>query len=375
MSYNVPLLRPYFDDDELQEVKSVLESGWVAQGPKSVEFQEASSKYLHVKHTIPVSNCTAALHLAQLAHGIGPGDEVLVGDYTYPATGHSVLYTGARPVFIDIDPDTFNMDPALIEENITERTKAIIPVHTFGQPVDMDDILKIARDNDLAVIEDAACAFGAEYHAQKAGTMGDVGCFSLHARKGITTGEGGLIATNDDDLANRMRKLAVFGITQAWEREGKEGFFIPEFTQMGYNYKMSDITAAVGVAQLRKVERIISRKLERAHYWNEKLEELELVSPPVVAPDRRHVYQTYVALIDKRIDRNELIMNLSKRGVQCQIGTYASHIQPVYQSKNKCPVSLDIFNRALALPLFYSLSENDIDFAAEELKKAIEELK
>jgi len=373
MTLKVPLLRPYFDSEELEEIKKVLDSGWVSQGPKVKEFEKEITKYLGVKHAIAVTNCTSALHLSLLSIGIKNGDEVLVADYTFPASGHAVLYCGAKPIFVDIDLRTYNVNPDLIEEKITERTKAIIPVHTFGQPAEMGKIMEIAKDNNLQVIEDTACALGAKYKGRYAGTIGDIGCLSFHARKGITTGEGGMAVTNNKNLADKIRKLSVFGMTPAWEREKTDKFFIPEFVELGFNYKMSDITAAVGVAQLRKLKNIIKRKHNLAKHWNEKLQEIKFLEAPFISRNVIHVFQSYVALVDKRIDRNKLVEILKKKGIQTQIGTYASHIQPVYDSDQKCPNSLEIFNRALALPMYYTLKRDEIDMAAEILKETLEE--
>ena len=375
MTSKIPLAKPYFDFEELDEIKKVLDSGWVSQGPKVKELEDKIASYLGVKFAIAVTNCTAALHLALLSSGIKKGDEVLVADFTFPATGHSVLYCGARPVFVDVKLNTYNIDTELIEEKITNRTKAIIPVHTFGQPAEMDKILKISKKHNLKVIEDAACALGAKYKGEYAGAIGDIGCFSFHARKGITTGEGGMVVTNDKDMAEKMRRLSVFGMTSAWDREKSNEFVIPKFIEPGYNYKMSDITAAVGVAQLKKLDNIIEKKRELAKYWDEKLQEIELIESPYVDNNARHVYQSYVSLVDKRINRNKIIESLMKKDVQTQIGTYASHIQPVYNSADKCPNSLEIFGRSLALPMYFMLKEDDIDRVTEHLKKVLEELK
>ncbi len=375
MNSKIPLFKPYFDNEEVEEIKKVLDSGWVSQGPEVKEFEEKIANYLDVKYAIAVTNCTAALHLALLGIDIKNGDEVLVADFTFPATGHSVLYCGARPVFIDADIKTYNIDPELIEEKITDKTKAIIPVHTFGQPAEMDEIIKIAKNNNLKVIEDAACAFGAKYKDEYAGTIGDAGCFSFHARKGITTGEGGMVVTNNKDLAEKIRHLSVFGMTSAWDREKSDKFIIPVFTEAGYNFKMSDITAAIGVAQLRKLDKIIERKRELAKYWDEKIQEIGLIEPPYVGENVKHIYQSYVSILDMRINRNKVIEMLMKKGIQTQIGTYASHIQPVYDFKGKCPNSSEIFNRSLALPMYYKLEEKDIDMVAASLKKVMEELK
>jgi len=371
MSFKVPLMRPYFDSDELEEIKKVLESGWVAQGPKCEELEERLTEYLDIEHGMTVSSCTAALHLSLISLGIKEDDEVLVGDYTFPATGHAVLYCGAKPVFVDIDPLTYNIDPALIEDKINDRTKAIIPVHTFGQPADMDGIMEIAKKHDLYVIEDAACALGAKYKNRFAGTIGDIGCYSFHARKGITTGEGGFIVTNDKEKAERMRRLTVFGMSSAWDRE-RSGFCVPTFDELGYNYKMSDILAAVGVAQLKKLDKIIEKKRQLARYWDKVLMKIDTITQPHVSTDVEHVYQSYVALVDKGGDRNLLIEELASKGFQAQIGTYASHLQPVYKTDHLCPISKEIFYRAIALPLYYNLNESQIDNIEDSIETILE---
>jgi dTDP-4-amino-4,6-dideoxygalactose transaminase len=370
----ISLLRPFFDQEELIEIQQVLDSGWVSQGPKVKEFENKVAKYLNINYAIGVVNCTSALHLALRASEIKKDDEVLVADYTFPATGHAVVYCGARPIFVDVDLKTYNIDPTLIEENITEKTKAMIPVHTFGQPAEIDTIMKIGEDHNIKVIEDAACALGATYKNSPVGTMGDIGCFSFHARKGITTGEGGMAVTDDKNLAEKIRTLSIFGMTSAWKREKSDKFIIPTFTEVGYNYKMSDILAAVGTVQLRRLDTIIERKRELARYWDEKLQEMELIEPPWVNKNVTHIYQSYVALVDKRINRNKLIEMLRKKGIQTQIGTYASHIQPVYNSSQTCPNSLEIFKRSLALPMYYTLTEEEIDVATSHLEKTLRRL-
>ena len=372
---NIPLTRPYFAEEEIEELKEVLDSGWVSQGPKTKEFEDAFAKYVSAKYAVAVTNCTAALHLSLLAIGIEKGDDVLVADFTHPATGHSVLYCGAKPIFIDVDLRTYNIDPELIEEKITERTKAMIPVHTFGQPANMNAVMEIAKDYGLRVIEDVACAHGAKYKNKFAGTIGDTGCYSFHARKGMTTGEGGMVVTNNKELAEEIRSLSVYGTVSAWSREKSDKFIILEFVKLGYNYKMSDISAAVGIVQLRRLDKLIEKKRNLAKYWDEKLRELEFIEPPYCNKDVKHVYQSYVTLVDKKINRNKLIELTRSRGIQTQIGTYACHAQPVYNSNQRCPNSLDIFNRSLSLPMYYKLKEEDIDVAASVLKKTLEELK
>ncbi len=233
----------------------------------------------------------------------------------------------------------------------------------------MDAILEIAQNHDLTVIEDAACALGAKYKDKFAGAIGDIGCFSFHARKGITTGEGGMLVTNDDEIAQRARELSTFGTEAGPKRDG--AYSPPSFVHLGYNYKMSDITAAIGVAQLRRLDTIIEQKRNLARYWDSQLDEIKGIKKPYVDSRTFSIYQSYVALIKPSLDRNKLIQDLMSNGVQAQIGTYASHLQPVYTSNDTCPNSKEIFDRAIALPMFYTLKEDDIDYVCNLLKKCL----
>jgi perosamine synthetase len=370
-SMEIPLARPYFDSEELQEIGRVLQSGWVSKGPESARFEAEVAKYVGVKHGVAVVNCTAALHLALLSLGIKKGDEVIVSDYTFPATAHAVLYCGARPVFVDVLPDTYNLDPSKIEELISPQTKAIIPVHAFGQPAMMDEVMRIGEENELPVIEDAACSLGATFRGEQSGSIGDLGCFSFHARKGISTGEGGMVVGSDDELLERARYLSVFGMKAAWERERADEYSVPEFHDVGYNYKLSDVLAALGVIQMTRLNEIIKAKRDTARRYTDLLNPIEQVQVPVEAKGCMHIYQSYVVVLDVAINRNRLIMELKKRGVQAQIGTYACHVQPVYASKQKCPVSKMLMDRSLALPFYYPMGEKELDKVIEALKASI----
>ncbi|MFC2175114.1 DegT/DnrJ/EryC1/StrS family aminotransferase [archaeon] len=368
----IPLVRPYFDEAEAKAVEETLKSGWVAgQGPRCRELEEKFSAYNGSKFAITVNNCTAALHLSLLAHGVKKGDEVIVADYTYPATGHAVMYCGATPVFTDVDARTYNINPEEIKKNITEKTVGIIPVHTFGQPADMDPIMEIAREKGLFVVEDAACAAGAEYKGKKAGSMGDVGCFSMHARKNMSTGEGGLITTDNEKLMGKMRSLSCFGIESAHKR-ASGGFSVPMFTELGYNYKLSDIAASIGIWQLAKLDTIITRRRELVKTYLAGLEGIKGITPPFESQDGKHIYQSFVCLVDKEVNRNEVITKLRENGVEAQIGTYSCHIQPVYNSSYKCPVSEDVFNRAIALPMYYGLKDSEVDYVIEKVGTVLE---
>jgi len=354
----VPLSFPYFDREELQEVASVLGSGWVSRGPKCRELEGVVAGYLEDPddgpmgklHCVTLANCTAALHLALLALDVGRGDEVIVPDFTFPATAMAVLYAGARPVFVDVLEDTYCMDPRELAKAVTPRTKAVIPVHLFGHPADMDPILEVAKDNHLYVVEDAACALGAEYRGRKVGDLGDIACFSLHGRKVITTGEGGLLVTRNMGIANRVRDLSQFGISGAWERSNG-GFEVPQFISLGYNFKMSDIQAAVGVAQMRKIDAFISHRTRLASEWGRTLGDFPGRLPGAVG-DVRHAWQNYMAVVEGH-DRNEIILGLRDKGVEAGIGTYSCLEQPLFRAHERrgCPVSRDLFYRGVSMPM------------------------
>jgi perosamine synthetase len=368
----INLSKPSFNDKEEIAIKEVLASGWVAgQGPKNKELSDAICKYTGTKYSVPVNNCTAGLHLALLAIGVKAGDEVMVSDFTFPATGHAVMYCGAIPRFIDVDLSTYNINVELIEEKINNKTKAIIVVHALGQMAQMDEIISIAKKHHLRVIEDAACSLGATYKGIPAGKYGDITAFSFHARKNVTSGEGGIVVTDNEEYAKKMSSLACFGMESALTRQNE--FSIPSFESLGYNYKLSDINAAIALAQLHKYEDFLKKRFSLVSLYNELLKENKYISTPVEAVANRHVYQTYAILLDERIDRNMLIQKMRVDEVQTQIGTYASFIQPVYKSKDICPNSLRLYNSALALPLHNDLSESDIVLAVETLNKHINE--
>ncbi|OFW47598.1 MAG: hypothetical protein A2163_00835 [Actinobacteria bacterium RBG_13_35_12] len=365
----IPLSRPYFDEDELNEVKKALDSRWVADGPTVKQFEADICAYLGCKYAIAVTNCTSALHLAIMATVKQRASEILVSDFTFPATGHAVMYAGHTPRFIDIDSADYNIDIWQIEDKIIPGvTKAILLVHTFGQPCPMVAIQKIAKQYGLIIIEDAACALGAKHNDQFVGTIGDVGCFSLHATKSICTGEGGVVVTNNEEIAKEVRHLSRFGMTSSWTRHNETIFNVPSFTDLGYNYKMSDITAAVGIAQLRKLDKIIAKRESLAEIYDDLLSKFDLIRTPFDT-FAEHIYQSYNCLVDPGIDRNKLIDLMREKGIQTSIGTYASHIQPVYKSQDKCPVSLDVFNRSLRLPLYYELTEAQQLEVVKQLKE------
>ena len=368
----INLSKPYFTDLEETLIREVLESGWVAgQGPKGAELSQLLCEYTGAHFAVPVNNCTAALHLALLALGVGPGDDVLVSDFTFPATGHSVMYCGAKPRFVDVLPDTYNMDPDKIQEMINPRTKAIIVVHALGQMAAMDRICDIARTNGLFVIEDAACSLGASYMGLNAGQYGDITAFSFHARKNVTSGEGGALVTNNESYAATMKSLSCFGMESAYARQNE--FSVPEFRYLGYNYKLSDINAAIAIGQLKNYPKVLDYRYSLVERYNHLLSGFSLLNIPYASPEGRHVYQTYAVLLNEKINRNQVIMMLKEKGIQSQIGTYSSFIQPVYHSEDVCQNSLRLYNSCLALPLHHHLKPEDIDYIVDTLMQILKQ--
>lgn len=368
----IALARPSFGAEEVQAVADVLASGWVAgQGPRGTALEEAVTARLGVGHAVAVSSCTAALHLVLAALGVGPGDEVVVADYTYPATGHAVAFCGATPVFADVRPDTWTLDPDAAAAAITPRTVGIIAVDAFGQCADYDELGALARRHGLFLVADAAAGIGAGYRGRPAGTLADATCFSLHARKGITSGEGGLVVTDDPDLAATVRSRSSFGVRPAYERERSAELEVPVFETLGWNYKLSDLQAAVALVQLGRLDELLAIRAARAARYRAGLHGMAGVAAPVVGEDRVHAWQSYVVTLDPAVPRATVARHLRRSGVQCSIGTFASHLQPVYGTPARCAVSADCFARHLAVPMHAELTEAQVDRVLEVLAEAI----
>ncbi|WBW96608.1 DegT/DnrJ/EryC1/StrS family aminotransferase [Oceanirhabdus sp. W0125-5] len=368
----IKLAVPNIGKEEFDEIKKVLDSKYLVQGEKVLEFERMVSRYLNVNNAIAVSSGTAALHLALIALNIKSGHEVIVPDFSFPATSNVVELVGGYSKFVDIKLDSFCIDAEKIEEKITEKTKAIIPVHEFGQSAHMDKIMELAKKYNLKVIEDAACALGAEYKGKKVGSIGNLGCFSFHPRKAITTGEGGMIVTNNNELAEKIRSLRNHGISY---KDGKV-----QFAFAGFNYRMTDIQGAIGVVQMRKLERLIKRRVELANEYNKLLRDAEDILLPVEKVESRHVYQTYHIMVNERINRNHLIIKLKENGIETNLGAYAIHNQKYYKEKYQCD---DIefrnsnlaYNQGLALPLYYGLDDENIRIIVKQILQLMEAVK
>ena len=364
----IPIAEPSFGEEELKNVIEAVKSGWISSKGKFIEeFERNFSNYCGRKYGVATSNGTVALHLALKALGIGKGDEVIVPDLTFIAVANAVTYCNAKPVFVDSHPDYWCINPEKIEEKIAPRTKAIIPVHLYGHPCDMDPIMKIAEEHDLYVIEDAAEAHGAEYKGKKVGSFGDISCFSFYGNKIITTGEGGMCLTNNEDLAKNMRILRDHGMTlnkRYW------------YDIVGFNYRMTNLQAAVGVAQLKKLDRFVEKKRQIARWYSEglkDLEEKELITLSPEIPWAKCVYWMYSILVEDEfgMSRDDLMKKVEENGIDTRPFFYPMHVMPPCRNKEDFPVAEELSRKGINLPSGVKIEKNDIDKIVECLRGAI----
>ncbi|ASW54823.1 DegT/DnrJ/EryC1/StrS aminotransferase family protein [Plantactinospora sp. KBS50] len=368
----IPLVHASLGDRELAAVAEVFASGWPAgQGPRGAALEARLTERYGVGDAVAVSNCGAALHLALLALGVSPGDEVIVADYTFPAPAHAVRYVGAVPVFADVRADTGTVDPQAVADLIGPRTVGVIAVDTVGLPADYAELTSITERYGLFLVEDAACAVGATYRGRPAGALAPIGCLSFHGRKGATSGEGGALLTTDPAHAADARLRSSFGIGSIFEQAKVVGLPIPVFTDVGYNYKLSDIAAAILQVQLDRVEELLERRRAVAARYAERLAGEDLLTLPHVPADRTHAWQSYLVTLDPRVDRAGLAADLRAQGIGAGHGTWACHRQPVYEAKQQCPVSADLFARNLAIPMHAELTMTQVDRVAEVLRGAL----
>jgi perosamine synthetase len=366
----LPFARPDTDEDEIREVSEAIRSGWVTTGPKTREFEKQFAAAVGARHAIAVNSCTAALHLALEAAGVRAGDEVITTPYTFAASAEVIRYFDARPVLVDIDAETFNIRPDLIEAAVTQKTKAIVPVHIAGASADLDPILDVARRHGLALIEDAAHSFPTRYKGRLIGGIGHFTCFSFYATKTITTGEGGMITTNDEALAERCRIMSLHGISKdAWERYTAEGSWYYEIIAPGFKYNMTDVAAAFGLAQLRKVERMFDRRQEIAGRYNEafsSLPEVQLPSVPAYSTHAWHLYMLRLRLERLTIDRAVFVERLRERNIGVSVHFIPLHIHPYYRDTygyvpQDFPVAYREYLREISLPIYSTMSDDDVD--------------
>ena len=361
----INIAAPVIDSEERRAVNEVIESGMLAQGPKVAELEKNWAEYCGVKHALAVNSGTAAIHCALYAAGVKEGDEVITTPYSFIATINPILMLGARPVLVDIDEETFNIDTSKIEDVITEKTKAIVPVDLYGQPCDWTELQEIAKKHDLKIIEDACQAIGAEYKGIKAGALGDFGCFSLYATKNIMCGEGGVVTTNSDEAAAAIRSFRQHGMVAPYE-----------YADLGYNYRMSDLHGSIAVEQLRKVDRFTAQRQRNASLLNEALAGVKGIELPRVADNRSHVYHQYTILLDEGISRDEFVTKLREKGVGA--GVYYPkplhaypHIAKLGYKVGDFPVAEDLAARVVSLPVHPKVTDEDIEVIAAVVKESI----
>jgi dTDP-4-amino-4,6-dideoxygalactose transaminase len=374
---SIPITKPVIGEQEERAVLQVLRSGWLVQGPKVAEFERHVATYVGAAHAVATSNCTTALHLALVLHGVGPGDEVIVPSFTFIATANSVLYTGATPVFVDIDPRSYNIDPAAVEAAITPRTKAIMPVHQIGLAADMDRLVAVARRHGIAVIEDAAPAIGATYKGRRVGGLGNPACLSFHPRKVITTGEGGMLLTDDPVLAERARTLRAHGMSVSdLARHTAQRVVIEEYEELGYNYRMTDMQAAIGIEQLKRLDGMIERRCELARRYDDALRTVEGVQLPLSSNEIPHTYQSYMIQLtpESGVGREALMQHLLAAGIATRRGVMAIHLEPYYRQRVpgvRLPVTEAASRETVLLPIYGTMTTAEQDYVIEHLLDAL----
>ncbi len=377
---NIAFGTPQISETEINSVISVLKSGWLAHGPKTKEFEETFKNYCRAKYAIGVNSCTAALHLSLKALNIGPGDEVIVPAQTHVATAHAVMYQGATPVFADVEETTYNIDPKSIEQKITEKTKAIMPVHFAGQPCSMDKITSLTDKHNLHIIEDAAHALGAEYKNTPIGSTegSSAACFSFYPVKHITTAEGGMLVTNNDKVAESANLTRAFGIDKStWKRTTTERPWHYEVVHIGYNYRMNEISAALGTAQMQRIDEFNTKRQKNAKKLESGLTGIENIQLPKCIDNVKHVYLFYQVLISEnsKITRDELIPALKKRGIGTSVHyPLPVHLMPVYKKlfghkEGDLPSSEKIAKQAISLPTHPGLKDSDITYIINTIKE------
>ena len=382
---NIPIAKTNLTEAEINSVLEPLQSGWLVQGPKVREFEEKWSAFTSSAQSIAVTSCTSGLHLSLAASGFGPGDEAIVPAFTWISTANVVEHLGGKVVFCDIDLKTFNIDVDQIESKITDRTKAIFPVHLFGLSADMDPILDLARKNNLFVVEDAACGFGSKYKGKHVGTLGDTGCFSFHPRKAITTGEGGMVTTNDSNLAEKIRRLRDHGaaMTDLQRHLGARPYLLADHPDAGYNQRMTDLQGALGSAQMDRASDIVLERQKLAARYDEAFNELDWLSTPFKHANYDHGYQSYPCLfMPNDIDlgtvveingkRNEWMDDLQKAGISTRPATHAVHMLSFYRQKynlqpSDFPNSYSADHCSISLPLFHGMTKQEQDFVIEKV--------
>ena len=375
----IPYGRQTIDEDDIRAVTEVLRSDWLTTGPKVAEFEQAVADYVGAKYSVAVSSGTAALHAAMYVIGIMPGDEVIVPPITFAATANCIVYQGGTPVFADVDLGTLLINPAKVEEKITEKTRAIIGVDYAGQPCDWDRLREIADRYKLRLVADACHALGAEYKGRKTGSLADLNIFSFHPVKHITTGEGGMITTDNADYADRMRIFRNHGITTDHHQREAQDSWLYEMVDLGYNYRITDFQCALGISQLRKLPKFLERRRNIAARYDEAFAGLSGINPLAVRPDALHAYHLYVVKVNRDpmgIDRTVLFTSLREKGIGVNVHYIPVYVHPYYREKfdtrpGLCPNAEAAYEQIISLPMFPGMTDEDIDYVLKSIKEII----
>lgn len=379
----IPYALPDVGEQEINEVIDSIKSNWLSKGPKTVKFEEEFARYVGSEHAVALNSCTAGLHLALKALNIGPGDEVITTPYTFAATVNTIIHVGATPVLVDINLDTMNIDSSKVAAKITDKTKAIVPVHFAGYPCEMDELRQLADQYKLFIIEDAAHAVHTQYKGKMIGSMSDVTCFSFYATKNLVTGEGGMITTNNEELANRIRVLSLHGMSKnAWNRYSDKGSWYYEIEEAGFKYNMTDIQAAFGLVQLNKIDDIHEKRTAIAAKYNEAFEGIQGLTLPYDSSEDRHAWHLYVLRVDEQhftINREQFIEVLNERGVGTSVHFIPIPMHPYYKNLGykieDYPNAQLAFKQAISLPLYPKMSNEDIGYVIQTVVDVANEYK
>ena len=373
----IPLMRPWLEEKEWEVIKEVILSGWVSQGPKVQEFEERVADFVGAKYAVATNACTSAIHLGLRIQGVGYGDDVIVANTTCMANVNAIKMAGANPVFVDIDEKTYNIDPSLIAKAITKRTKAILTIDQIGLASDLDSIKLVAKQYGLAIVDDAATALGGKYKGSYLGNHDLVTTFSFHPRKMITTGEGGMLLTNNIDIAEEARTLRATGASVSdLERHKAKGIVLQKYYDCGFNYRMTDIQAAIGIVQMGRLPEILKERKRQADYFNEGFKDVENISIPFVPEYADHSYSSYLVKISSevKISIEDILMKMANKKISCRYGIMPLHREPYFQNKyndSMFPVSCEIAKRTFFIPIFPGLKDEEMEYIVDSVKEIL----